>query len=53
MAEIVDNNSFQEFLTKNLVYFAGDALQKSKEHLSRNKNTLYIENFLTISSMDV
>lgn len=46
MAEIVGNNSFQEFLTKNLVYFAGDALQKCKEHLSLNKNTFYIENFL-------
>lgn len=46
MAEIIDDNSFSEFLDKGMVCFAGDALEKCKIYLKKNKNALFVEDFL-------
>ena len=43
-AEIIDENSFVEILSKNKVHFFGDGAQKCKESLSHN-NAIFNDNF--------
>ncbi|NTW33358.1 MAG: tRNA (adenosine(37)-N6)-threonylcarbamoyltransferase complex dimerization subunit type 1 TsaB [Bacteroidetes bacterium] len=44
-AEIIDNNSFSEILTKNKVHFFGDGAEKCRQSLSHNVNALFHEHF--------
>ena len=41
-AEIIDENSFSEFLEKSKVYFLGDGAQKCKEIIT-HKNAVFID----------
>lgn len=51
-AEIIDDNSFNEYLNSNTVYFAGDGAEKCKETLSIFQNAKFIDDFV-ISSKDM
>lgn len=51
-AEIIDENSFSEFLDSNIVYFAGDGANKCKEILSVHQNARFLDEFV-ISSKDM
>ncbi|HRS53387.1 MAG TPA: tRNA (adenosine(37)-N6)-threonylcarbamoyltransferase complex dimerization subunit type 1 TsaB [Bacteroidales bacterium] len=46
LAEVIDENSFSEFLKYTRVFFAGDALSKCKEVLHKKTNAIFIDNFL-------
>lgn len=41
-AEIIDENSFKEFLKENTVYFLGDGAEKCKEVI-KSKNAIFID----------
>tara|TARA_X000001036_G_scaffold66312_1_gene57016 strand:+ start:4676 stop:5350 length:675 start_codon:yes stop_codon:yes gene_type:complete len=43
-AEIIDENSFEEYLNKNQVYFIGNANEKLKKIIT-NKNAEFIDNY--------
>jgi tRNA threonylcarbamoyladenosine biosynthesis protein TsaB len=43
-AEIIDERSFDDLLTKNQIVFFGDGAEKCKEILSKNKNALFVDN---------
>jgi len=51
-AEIIDENSFNEYLNSHPVYFAGDGAEKCKEILSVHQNAKFIDEFV-ISSKDM
>jgi tRNA threonylcarbamoyladenosine biosynthesis protein TsaB len=42
-AEIIDEHSFADILSENIIYFFGDGASKCKEILSVNKNALFID----------
>ncbi len=42
-AEIIDENSFADFLKENIVLFFGDGAAKCKGALSSNKNALFVD----------
>jgi tRNA threonylcarbamoyladenosine biosynthesis protein TsaB len=44
-ARIIDEDSFNELLTDNKIFFAGDGAPKCKEALSKNENAVFIDNF--------
>lgn len=44
-AEIIDKDSFSEFLKSNKVYFFGDGAPKCKEVLGEKPNAIFIEDF--------
>jgi len=44
-AEIIDENSFMEYLGKNRVVFAGDGALKCRPLLERNPNVIFSEDF--------
>ncbi len=46
VAEIINDGSFSDFLANKRVFFAGDALNKCKIYLEKNKNSFFIDNFL-------
>ncbi len=43
-AEVIDNNSFQEYLKKGKVYFLGDGAEKCKEILT-HKNAIFLDGY--------
>ena len=43
-AEIIDENSFSDFLKEHIIYFFGDGVAKCKSVLSHNKNAVFIDN---------
>jgi len=43
-AEIIDKNSFLEFLERGKVYFLGDGAEKCKE-IIKNKNAIFLEGY--------
>lgn len=45
-AEVIDENSFGEFLKEHVVFFAGDGAAKCKPLLSENPNARFMDNFL-------
>tara|TARA_Y100001954_G_scaffold239014_1_gene310350 strand:- start:1750 stop:2445 length:696 start_codon:yes stop_codon:yes gene_type:complete len=49
-AEIIVKNSFQEFLTKSKVYFAGDGAEKCKEIVGQHSNAVFLDEFKMSSS---
>ena len=44
-AEIIDENSFEDFLKEKQLIFFGDGAAKCKEVLSNNRNAKFIDNF--------
>ncbi|MCX6246412.1 MAG: tRNA (adenosine(37)-N6)-threonylcarbamoyltransferase complex dimerization subunit type 1 TsaB [Bacteroidetes bacterium] len=46
-AEIVDENSFQEYLVKNRILFAGDGALKCRKILDNHPNAIFSEDFQT------
>jgi tRNA threonylcarbamoyladenosine biosynthesis protein TsaB len=44
-AEIVDENSFQEYLVKNRILFAGDGALKCRKILDNHPNAIFSEDF--------
>lgn len=44
-AEIIDKNSFSEFLQKNKIIFFGDGASKCKQVLAHQGNAVFIDNF--------
>jgi len=48
-AEIIDENSFDELLKENTIYFFGDGAEKCKSTLSQQKNTFFDGDFNTSS----
>ena len=44
-AEIIEENSFQEFLGNNKVIFAGDGALKCKSLLDKNENAIFLDDF--------
>lgn len=46
-AEIVDDNSFGEFLCKQIVLFAGDGAAKCREALGSHPNALFDDRFMS------
>lgn len=51
-ADIIDADSYSEYLGSGTVYFAGDGAEKCKETLGVNKNAKFIDEFV-ISSKDM
>lgn len=43
-AEIVDENSFEEYLQQGIVYFLGDGAEKCKSVIN-NKNAIFMDNY--------
>jgi len=41
-AEIIDENSFADLLSKNKIYFFGDGAEKCKAILSKHKNAVFV-----------
>ncbi|NVO02595.1 MAG: tRNA (adenosine(37)-N6)-threonylcarbamoyltransferase complex dimerization subunit type 1 TsaB [Bacteroidetes bacterium] len=48
-AEIIDENSFDELLKENTIYFFGDGAEKCKSALSQQKNAFFDGDFNTSS----
>jgi tRNA threonylcarbamoyladenosine biosynthesis protein TsaB len=48
-ADIIDENSYHEYLQKQKVYFIGNGVAKCKSLLSKYKNAFFDENFLPSS----
>lgn len=48
-AEIIDENSFLKELEKSIVVFGGDGAPKCKEVLGKNKNAIFLDEFLPSS----
>lgn len=46
-AEIIDENSFSEFLNKGKVCFLGNGAEKCKKVLGNNSNALFVDNITT------
>jgi tRNA threonylcarbamoyladenosine biosynthesis protein TsaB len=44
-AEIIDENSFMEFLSKNRVVFAGDGALKCRPLIDKHPNAVFLEDF--------
>lgn len=44
-ANIIDSDSFAEYLSNNLVVFAGDGAAKCKEIMGHHKNAVFIDDF--------
>jgi tRNA threonylcarbamoyladenosine biosynthesis protein TsaB len=51
-AEIIDENSFSDYLKDHIVYFAGDGAEKCKESFSNQANARFLDDF-QISSKDM
>ena len=49
-AEIIDKNSFSEFLQNNEIIFFGDGASKCKQVLAHRKNAIFIDNFFPSAS---
>jgi tRNA threonylcarbamoyladenosine biosynthesis protein TsaB len=44
-AEIIDENSFHEYLAKNKMVFAGDGAEKCKQYLENHPNAVFLSGF--------
>ena len=44
-AQIIDKNSFSEYLKDHIVYFAGDGAEKCKEFLANKPNARFLDDF--------
>lgn len=51
-AQIIDENSFSEYLKNQIIYFAGDGAEKCKESFSKQDNARFLNDF-QISSKDM
>lgn len=49
-AEIIDKNSFSEFLQNNKIIFFGDGASKCKQVLTHRENAIFIDNFFPSAS---
>ena len=44
-AEIIDENSFSEFIKENILIFAGDGAQKCKPFLEHHEHAIFLDDF--------